>query len=551
VTSPAANHLPAWQALQAHQIQVAPLHMRELFAGDEDRFQRFSLQACDLFLDYSKNRITADTMALLAELARQSEVEAWRDRMFAGDRVNASEHRAALHVALRAPAGQPFPAPVGDVMPVVVAARRRMRELSDALRQGRWAGHSGKTITDIVHIGIGGSHLGPEMGTRALTTPGSGAPALRFVSSVDGASLAGALAGLQAETTLFIVASKSFSTAETMANASSARAWLLERGGFPAAAVANHFVAVTENAAGARDFGISDGNVLPLWDWVGGRFSLCSCVGLPVAVAAGMDAFDELLAGAHDMDQHFLNAPLAQNMPVILGLLGIWYRNFFAAASRAVLPYDFCLRDFPAYLQQLEMESAGKNVGRDGEALDFATCPVVWGASGNDAQHSFFQLLHQGSELVPCDFLVPVGGESGFAEHDDALLANALAQAEALMVGRDARETRAHLEREGLAGEALRALLPHCVFTGNQPSNTLLYECLTPRRLGALVALYEHRIFVQCVCWGVNAFDQWGVELGKGLARDLRTELIDGTSGDHDASTAGLLAHARRLRRNR
>ncbi len=550
MTSPAPNQLPAWQALQAHQIQVAPLHLRELFAGDEDRFQRFSLQACDLFLDYSKNRISADTMALLVELARQSDLETWRDRMFAGDMVNGSEHRAALHVALRAPAGQPFPAPPGDVMGLVEAARRRMGELSDGLRQGRRAGHSGKIITHIVHMGIGGSHLGPEMASRALAAAASGAPALRFVSSIDGDGLAGALAGLQAETTLFIVASKSFSTAETMANAASARDWLLARGDFPAAAVGNHFVAVTANAAGARDFGIPDDHVLPLWDWVGGRFSLCSCVGLPVAISAGMDAFDELLAGAHDMDQHFLHAPLAENMPVVLGLLGIWYRNFFAAASRAVLPYDFCLRAFPAWLQQLEMESAGKKVGRDGETLDFATCPVVWGASGNDAQHSFFQLLHQGSDLVPCDFLVPVHGASGLEEHEDGLLANALAQAEALMVGRDAGETRAHLEREGLAGEGLQALLPHCVFTGNQPSNTLLYECLTPRRLGALIALYEHRIFVQCVCWGVNPFDQWGVELGKGLARNLRAELADGTSGVHDASTAGLLARARRLRRN-
>ncbi|TDJ15244.1 MAG: glucose-6-phosphate isomerase [Gammaproteobacteria bacterium] len=551
VTSSAPNHLPAWQALQAHQIQVAPLHMRELFAGDPDRLQRFSLQACDLFLDYSKNRITADTMVLLAELARQCGVEAWRDRMFAGDMVNGSEHRAALHVALRAPAGQPFPAPVGDVMPAVAAARRRMREVSDALRQGRWAGHTGKAITDVVHLGIGGSHLGPEMGARALAAPGPGVPALRFVSSVDGVGLTAALAEVQAETTLFIVASKSFSTAETMANASSARAWLLERGGFPDAAVGRHFLAITANADGARDFGILDSNILPLWEWVGGRFSLCSCVGLPVAVAAGMDAFDELLAGAHDMDQHFLNAPLGENMPVVLALLGIWYRNFFAAASRAVLPYDVCLRGFPAYLQQLEMESAGKKVGGDGESLDFATCPVVWGASGNDGQHSFFQLLHQGGALVPCDFLVSAGGASGLAGHDDALLANALAQAEALMVGRDASETRAQLAGEGLTGEALQALLPHCVFTGNQPSNTLLYASLTPRRLGALIALYEHRIFVQCVCWGVNAFDQWGVELGKGLARSLLTELVDGTSGDHDASTAGLLAQARRLRSNR
>ncbi len=551
VTSTAPNQRPAWQALQAHQTQVAPLHLRDLFGGDPDRFQRFSLAACGLFLDFSKNRITADTMALLAALAREAQVEAWRERMFAGDIVNASERRAALHVALRAPAGQPFPAAAGDVMPAVEAARRRMREVSDALRQGRWTGHSGKVIRTVVHIGIGGSHLGPEMLVHALAAPGSAAPALRFVSSVDAAGLIGALDGLDAGTTLFTVASKSFTTAETMANAGSARAWLLERGGFPAGAVARHFVAITANAAAARDFGIADDNVLPLWDWVGGRFSLCSAVGLPAAVAAGMDAFEELLAGAHDMDQHFLNAPLMENMPVILGLIGIWYRNFFAAASRAVLPYDYGLRDLPAYLQQLEMESAGKRVDRDGEALGFATCPVVWGAGGNDGQHSFFQLLHQGSELVPCDFLVAVRGASGLAEHDRALLANALAQAEALMVGRDTQATRAHLESEGLDPEAVQALLAHCVFPGNQPSNTLLYECLTPRRLGALIALYEHRLFVQSVCWGVNAFDQWGVALGKERAHGLFRELGDGTSGDHDGSTAGLLAHARRLNSKR
>ena len=559
MTSPAPNHLPAWQALQAHQTQVAPVHLRDLFADDQDRFQRFSLEACDLFLDYSKNRITGDTMALLAELARQADVEVWRDRMVAGDMVNASEQRAALHVALRAPPGQPFPAPIGDVMPAVEMARRRMRDVSDALRQGRWTGHAGKAIATVVHIGIGGSHLGPEMAVRALTAPSShshsrssaSGPALQFVSSVDATNLVGALDGLDADTTLFIVASKSFSTAETMANARSARAWLLERGGLPAEAVARHFVAVTANSAGARDFGIAHGNVLPLWDWVGGRFSLCSAVGLPVAVAAGMDAFDELLAGAHDMDQHFLSAPLMENMPVVLGLIGLWYRNFFAATSRAVLPYDYGLRGLPAYLQQLEMESAGKHVGRDGDALGFATCPVVWGAAGNDAQHSFFQLLHQGSELVPCDFLVSVRGASGLEEHDDALLANALAQAEALMVGRDAGETRTHLESKGLDRDALQALLPHCVFAGNQPSNTLMYECLTPRRLGALIALYEHRLFVQSVCWGVNAFDQWGVELGKELAGSLFTELGNGTTGNHDASTAGLLARARRLKSNR
>jgi len=551
VMNPEPNLLPAWHALRGHQLQVAPLHMRDLFAGDQNRFQRFSLQACDLFLDYSKNRIVTETMALLMELARQTQVETWRDRMFAGDIVNVSEQRAALHVALRQPSGRPFPSSAADVMPEVETARRRMREVSEALRQGRWTGYSGKAITSVVQIGIGGSHLGPEMAAQALAVPDASGPTLGFVSGVDAANLSSALDGLDAERTLFIVVSKTFSTAETMTNAASARAWLLERGAFPAEAVPRHFLAVTANTAAAWDFGIPQSNQLALWDWVGGRFSLCSGVGLAVAIATGMDVFDEMLAGAHDMDEHFLDAPLEENMPVMLGLIGVWYRNFFAAASRAVLPYDYRLRALPAYLQQLEMESAGKSVGRDGDSLGFATCPVVWGASGNDGQHSFFQLLHQGSELVPCDFLVSARGVPASARHDDALLANALAQSAALMTGRDAGETRAHLASQGLDQEAVAVLLPHCRFAGNQPSNTLLYEYLTPRRFGALIALYEHRLFVQSVCWGVNAFDQWGVELGKALARRLVTQIGEGCGGDQDASTAGLLARARELRHKR
>jgi glucose-6-phosphate isomerase len=553
VSALSPDQLPAWRALQAHHARLAPLHLRDLFADDARRFQRFSLQACDLFLDYSKNRLTGETLGLLAELARQCEVEAWRERMIAGDRVNASEQRAALHMALRVPAGEVFPSPAGDVVPAVQAARRRMREMSESLRHGRWKGHTGKAISEVVHVGIGGSRLGPEMAVAALANSANSAnpapagprvPRLRFVSSVSADDLSEALGGLDPETTLFIVVSKSFTTSETMMNASSARAWLLEQGTLSAEAIARHFVAITANAAGAADFGIPESNQLPMWDWVGGRFSVCSSVSLAVAISAGMDGFDELLAGAHDMDRHFLDAPLLENMPIILGLIGVWYRNFFAAPSRAVLPYDYALRGLPAYLQQLEMESAGKQTGRDGEPLDFATCPVVWGASGDDAQHSFFQLLHQGSELVPCDFLVPVRSHAGLAGHDDELLANALAQSEALMRGRDAAETRAYLEARDIGGEALRALLPQCIFKGNQPSNTLLYERLTARRLGALIALYEHRLFVQSVCWGVNAFDQWGVEFGKELARDLRAELGGGARGGHDASTAGLLARA-------
>ena len=546
--SPAPNQLPAWHALAAHHAKMAPLHLRDLFADEKDRFRRLSLHACDLFLDYSKNRVSGDTMALLVELARQTGVEDWRDRMFAGDAVNASERRAALHVALRHPGGTPFPDAHSDVMRSVEAARRQMREISEGVRCRTRLGYSGKPIESVVHIGIGGSHLGPEMASRALVDAPSRQPTVRFVSNFDASNLLGAVDGLDAETSLFIVASKTFTTPETMANAASAVEWLLQRGAFPPEAVASHFIAVTANAEGARQFGIPENGIVPIWDWVGGRFSICSAVALPVAVAAGMDAFDEMLAGAHAMDEHFLNAPLAENMPVVLGLLGVWYRNFFAAATRAVLPYDYRLRGFPAYLQQLEMESTGKHVGRDGKELGFATCPVVWGASGNDAQHSFFQLLHQGNALVPCDFLVPVSGAQYHPSHDDALLANALAQSEALMLGRDAGETRAHLEAKGLDAQALEALVPHCVFAGNQPSNTVLYESLTPRRLGALIALYEHRLFVESVCWGVNAFDQWGVELGKELAKNILAELGDGGSTCHDASTAGLLEMARRLK---
>jgi glucose-6-phosphate isomerase len=548
VTTRTPNQLPAWQTLGRHHKGVARLHLRQLFAEDPERCTRFSLEACGLFLDYSKNRITSETMALLFDLARQAQVEAWRDRMYAGEAVNASEGRAALHVALRHPGGAPFPDATRDVMPEVQAARRRMREISDALQRGTRLGHSGKPIASVVHIGIGGSYLGMEMAVQALAGSETGRPRVRFVSTVDAANLLSALDGLDAETTLFVVASKTFTTPETMTNAASAAEWLCAGAGVAREAVAGHFVAVTANGDGAREFGVAAEDVLPVWDWVGGRYSLCSAMGLPVAVAAGMDAFDELLAGAHAMDRHFREAPLEQNMPVVLGLLGVWYRNFFAAATRAVLPYDYTLRGFPAYLQQLEMESAGKSVARAGETLGFATCPVVWGASGNDAQHSFFQLLHQGTELVPCDFLVSAGGTRAMAGHDDALLANALAQAEALMGGRDADETRARLEAQGLRGQALEARLPHCVFAGNQPSNTLLYECLTPRVLGALVALYEHRLFVQSICWGLNAFDQWGVELGKELARGILAELEGGAAAEHDASTAGLLEKARRLR---
>ncbi|MDX1433792.1 MAG: glucose-6-phosphate isomerase [Gammaproteobacteria bacterium] len=546
MTGSAPNQLPAWRELQAHHDRIAPLHLRALFADGGDRFARFSLEACGLLVDYSKNRIDAGVMASLVELARQVDVEGWRAAMFAGDAVNTGESRAALHVALRHPGDTPFPTASRDVMPEVIETRRRMRALSEGVRDASVRAAGGRPIESLVHVGIGGSHLGPEMALRALAPADGPRPEVRFVSSVDATGVRAALAGLDAAATLVVVVSKSFTTAETMTNAASVVEWLRQGSDHPQQAVAAQCVAITANVDAARRFGIAEDRVLPMWDWVGGRYSLCSAVGLPLAVGAGMDVFDAMLAGAHAMDRHFVEAPLEANLPVILGLLGVWYRNFFGAPTRAVLAYDYALGGFPAYLQQLEMESAGKQTGRDGAPLAFPTCPVVWGGSGNDAQHSFFQLLHQGGVLVPCDFLVPLRGETPAPAHDDMLLANALAQAEALMRGRDAAETRLALEAAGLAGEALEERLPQCVFPGNQPSTTVLYERMTPERLGALVALYEHRLFVESICWGVNAFDQWGVELGKELAERLLGELGGAPAGAHDASTEGLMAWARR-----
>lgn len=547
VTSASLEDSPAWLALRAHQREVAPRHLRDLFADDPDRFSRLSLEACGLLLDYSKNRVVDRTVELLLDLARQEGLERWREEMFAGAAVNTSEERAALHVALRRPAGEAFPSAGNDVMPTVLEVRRRMGALGDAIAAGRHRGYSGEPIEAIVHIGIGGSHLGPAMVSAALSAEGQVGPAVRFVSNLDAGNLACGLDGLDPRRTLFIVASKSFTTPECLANAASARRWLLEGTGFPEEALAKHFVAVSAAPERAAAFGIPAENVLPMGDWVGGRYSVWSAVGLPVVLGLGMPLFDELLAGAHEMDRHFREAPLARNMPVILALLGIWYRNFFAAGTRAVLPYDYGLRLLPAYLQQLEMESNGKRVSRDGEPVSHDTCPVVWGASGIDGQHAFYQLLHQGTELVPCDFIVAARTQHSLPGHDRGVLANALAQTEALMLGRPAEVVRAELAAAAQGGRVPPAAVAHRVSAGNQPSNTLLYERLSARCLGALIALYEHRTFVQGVIWRVNPFDQWGVELGKTLAGRLLAELQGEPGAAHDASTEGLLARARRL----
>ncbi|MFH1044973.1 MAG: glucose-6-phosphate isomerase [Pseudomonadota bacterium] len=505
---------PAWRALQAHQAEIADLQMRELFARDPERAQKLSLQAGALLLDYSKHRVTEATLALLLDLARQADVEGWRARMFAGEPINNSEDRAVLHVALRA--GQKvFPAG-GDVMPLVRLASEGMRAFSDAVRSERLLGHSGKPMRTVINIGIGGSDLGPRMLAQALWRHADAPQSVHFVANADPDDLARALSRSQPETTLFIVASKTFTTGETLGNARLARAWLIE-GLKSEAAVKKHFAAVTANVKAAADFGIA--RCFPLWDWVGGRYSVWSTVGLPVAIAIGMDRFEQLLAGARSMDQHFLGAPLEVNMPVLLALLGIWYTNFFGAGTHAVLPYAEALRELPAYLQQLEMESNGKGVDRDGQQVDYATVPVIWGSVGTNSQHAFHQLLHQGTQLVPCDFLVPVAGTAAAAE-------NALAQAAALMAGKDAE-------------------LAHRRFDGNRPSSTILFKTIDPHTMGQLLALYEHKVFVQGIIWNINSFDQWGVELGKEIARTLAQPVTAAVVTGMDASTKALLQRLR------
>jgi len=537
---------PAWQALKAHHAAIEPLHMRQLFRDDPARFGRFSLQFGDLLLDYSKNRITGETVRLLQALAEQAGLPAAIGRMFGGERINFTERRAVLHTALRNRSGRPVYVDGKDVMPDVRRVLGLMRRFSGAVRSGEHRGHTGKQITDIVNIGIGGSDLGPQMACEALKP--YAAPGLRahFVSNVDGTHLAETLKKLDAETTLFIVSSKTFTTQETLTNARSARAWLVGKLG-DEQAVARHFAAVSTNLKATGEFGIEPDNVFEFWDWVGGRYSLWSAIGLPIALYIGMDRFEELLGGAHAMDEHFRSAPPEQNMPVLMGLLGIWYGNFFGAQSNAVFPYDQYLHRFPAYLQQLEMESNGKRVDRDGNTVDYDTGMVMWGEPGTNGQHAFYQLIHQGTRLIPADFLAPAHSHNPLGEHHAILLANCFAQTEALMLGKTVEEARAELEAQGLKGEELEALLPHKVFPGNRPTNTLLFDRLDPHTLGMLIALYEHKVFVQGVVWNINSFDQWGVELGKQLASKLLPELRGATPSVHDASTAGLIDHFRRV----
>jgi glucose-6-phosphate isomerase len=532
---------PAWKVLAEHRAALKEVHMRDLFAADSRRNERYTLQAAGLTLDYSKNLLVDQTMPLLHALARQQDVPGWIEKMFGGSCINNTEGRAAFHVALRA--STPMLLDGQDVVPAVLRVREAMRRFSDGIRNGSIAGYTGKPIRSVVNIGIGGSDLGPLMATEALAPYRSARITPYFVSNVDGTHLAEVLKRVQAESTLFIVASKTFTTQETLANAASARAWLVAELGSDAA-VGHHFAALSTNLDATGRFGIDPGRVFEFWDWVGGRYSLWSAIGLSIALAIGMDRFEEMLGGAQAMDTHFRNAPVEANMPVTLALLGIWYTNFFGARSHAVLPYDQYLARFPAYLQQLEMESNGKSVDRDGAALDYATCPVVWGEPGTNGQHAFYQLLHQGTPLVPADFIAPVHSQNPMGEHHRLLLANFIAQTEALMRGKTPAEVRAELRSQGLEGEALERLLPHKVFAGNRPTNSIVFDRLTPHALGALIALYEHKVYVQGIIWGINSFDQWGVELGKQLAQ----RILDEGSGParqaaHDASTSALIRH--------
>jgi glucose-6-phosphate isomerase len=540
---PPLTSTASYQALHAHAADARQWQMRDLFAHDPQRFERLSSEAAGLFLDYSKNRLDGRTLALLASLARERGVERLRDAMFAGEKINLTENRAVLHTALRAPQDQQITVDGQDITADVHAVLARIRTFSDAVRNGQWLGHTGKQITDIVNVGIGGSDLGPKMVCLALRQFAHPRLTMHFVSNVDGHDMDAALSRVNPETTLFIIASKTFTTAETMMNANTARTWFLRHASEQA--LAKHFVAVSTNVEAIKTFGIDPDNMFPFWDWVGGRYSVWSAIGLSVALCVGFGYFADFLAGAHAMDEHFRSAPIEQNLPMILALVGFWNREFLDCGSVSIAPYHQDLNRFPAYLQQLDMESNGKRVTRAGDTItDYATGPVIWGDVGTNGQHAYFQLLHQGTDVTPMDFIATLRPAHEFQNHHAALLANCFAQSEAFMKGKTADEVRQDLAGQDPA--EIERLVPHKTFPGNRPSNTILMEYLTPATLGALIALYEHKTFVQGALWDVNSFDQWGVELGKVLAKKIEAELNGAAQPQqHDGSTNGLIARAK------
>ncbi|XP_008309434.1 glucose-6-phosphate isomerase a [Cynoglossus semilaevis] len=538
------NFLKLQQWYQAHGRS---LRIRSLFEEDPQRFSQFSTTLetddGDILLDYSKNLINEEVMSMLVSMAKSRGVEEARENMFSGEKINFTEGRAVLHVALRNRSNKPILVDGKDVMPEVNQVLDKMKGFCQKVRSGAWRGFSGKSITDVVNIGIGGSDLGPLMVTEALKPYSAEGPNVWFVSNIDGTHLAKTLAKLNPETTLFIIASKTFTTQETITNAESARDWFLQAAK-DKSAVAKHFVALSTNAAKVSDFGIDTQNMFEFWDWVGGRYSLWSAIGLSIALHIGFDNFEQLLSGAHWMDQHFLNTPLEKNAPVLLALLGVWYVNFFGAETQALLPYDQYMHRFAAYFQQGDMESNGKYITRSGARVNYQTGPIVWGEPGTNGQHAFYQLIHQGTRMIPADFLIPAQSHHPIKDnlHHKILVANFLAQTEALMKGKTSDEARKELKAAGMSGDALEKLLPHKVFEGNKPSNSIVFKKLTPFVLGALIAMYEHKIFVQGVIWDINSYDQWGVELGKQLAKKIEPELKDQSEiSSHDSSTNGLI----------
>jgi len=535
------TELPAWKALLDHYNTIKDVQMRDWFEKDADRFERFSTNLNDILFDYSKNRIDEKAMSLLLDLAEQSGVEEWRDRMFSGEAINHTEKRAVQHCALRNRGNKASYVDGVDVMPEIKTELVRVKELARKVRSREWLGATNQPIKDVVNLGIGGSHLGPLMVTQALRPYAVHDLNIHYVNNIDENHINNTLETLNPETTLFIIASKSFTTQDTMVNADTARDWLLNRLDCEAD-LHHHLVAVTENAKAAMAFGIDEKNIFKMWDWVGGRYSLWSAIGLSIVISLGPENFDELLAGAYEADLHFINTPLKENIPVIMALLGIWYNNFFGSESIAILPYDQNMHRFPAYLQQADMESNGKSRDRQGEEVNYQTGPILFGEIGIASQHAFYQLLHQGTKIVPADMLAPISNYRCIATHHRALMSNIFAQAEAMMLGKTQEQVLDELSVEGLSESEIEQLLPYKIFPGNRPTNTFLYYTLNPRTLGSLIALYEHKIFVQGVIWNLNSFDQWGVELGKKLAKDILTEVNAGSKIEsHDSSTNGLI----------
>ncbi len=534
---------PEWHALSAHQAKLENTHMRDLFLDDPDRASRFFISGGGLSLDYSRNRMTNDTMTKLMALAKSCGVPERTEAMFRGDHINVTEKRPALHVALRDSSGEPIHVDGTNITPEVETTLNRMEQFVDDVLSKRWQGHTGKPFTDVVSIGIGGSFLGPKLVSEALRPYWHGQLQCHYVANIDGTQIAEVLRRVNPETTLFLIQSKSFRTQETLENSKVARAWFLDNGGSENQ-IAKHFVAVTANTPEAVSFGMSEDNIFPMWDWVGGRYSLWSAIGLPVALTIGMKNFRALLSGANAMDQHFRTTPLEQNLPVVMAMLGLWYNNFWGAETYTILPYDHYLRSLPAHLQQLDMESNGKSVTQSGEPLNYHSGPVIWGGVGANGQHAFHQLLHQGTRLIPADFIIPLETHNRVASHHVTLFANCLSQSRALMSGKNLDEAKAELQAEGMSADEIDRLAPHKVIPGNKPSNTLLMDKSTPETVGALIALYEHRTFVQGIIWDVDSFDQWGVELGKQMGKGILDRLTGDTaesSAPSDSSTDNLI----------